>query len=263
MRLRSRIDPQYLRDNMTSISILGSRVDAVGRAEAVRRIADFARAEKPSLVVTIGTEMVMEARRNARYRAALSGAALALCDTVGLLAISKLRKGPLAERVTGVELVSDLAAASVADPQLRLYLMGGKGDTAARAADALRASYPGARIVGVRDGYFGESEAADVAASIAATGATVVLAGLGFPKQELWLQANLPATGARVGMGIGGSLDVYAGNVERAPALAQRLGVEWLYRLIREPRRWRRQLALPRFAALALGEAARGRNKQA
>ena len=246
---------------MASIAILGARVDGVGRVEAVRRIAELARGEQSSLVVTIGTEMVMEARRNFRYRAVLDKASLALCDTVGLLAISKLRRGPLSERVTGVALVADLAAASVTDPDVRLYLIGGKGDTAQRAADALRTKFPGARIVGVRDGYFNDGDSASIAAVIAATQATVVLAGLGFPKQELWLDATLPATGARVGIGIGGSLDVYAGNVERAPALAQRLGVEWLYRLIREPRRWRRQLALPRFAALALAEAAQGRTK--
>jgi N-acetylglucosaminyldiphosphoundecaprenol N-acetyl-beta-D-mannosaminyltransferase len=248
---------------MASIAILGARVDAVGRAEAVRRIAELARGARPSLVVTIGTEMVMEARRNPRYRAVLDKASLALCDTVGLLAISKLRGGPLSERVTGVSLVADLTAASVTDPDVRLYLIGGKGDTAQRAADALCTQFPGARIVGVRDGYFSDADSASIAADIALTQATVVLAGLGFPKQELWLDAILPATGARVGIGIGGSLDVYAGNVERAPALAQRLGVEWLYRLIREPRRWRRQLALPRFAALALAEAAQGRTKNA
>lgn len=248
---------------MSSIAILGARVDAVGRAEAVRCIAELARGTQPSLVVTIGTEMVMEARRNPRYRAVLEQASLALCDTVGLLAISKLRGGPLTERVTGVALVADLAAASVTDPDVRLYLIGGKGDTAQRAADALRIQFPGARIVGVRDGYFSDADSASIAAVIALTQSTVVLAGLGFPKQELWLDATLPATGARVGIGIGGSLDVYAGNVERAPALAQRLGVEWLYRLIREPRRWRRQLALPRFAALALAEAAQGRTKKA
>jgi len=247
---------------VASIFILGARVDAVGRDGAVRRIAELARGEKSALVVTIGTEMVMEARRNPRYRAVLAKAALALCDTVGLLVVSKLRNGPLSERVTGVELVGKLAAASVDDPELRLFLIGGKGDTALRAAENLRAQFPGARIVGTRDGYFVDDESATVASAIAATQATVVLAGLGYPRQELWLDTFLPATGARVGMGIGGSLDVYAGNVERAPALAQRLGIEWLYRLIREPRRWRRQLALPRFAALALVEAARGRTKQ-
>jgi len=248
---------------MASISILGARVDALGRAEAVRCIADLVRGSMPALVVTIGTEMVMESRRNPAYRAVLERASLALCDTVGLLAISKLRGGPLSERVTGVQLVADLAAASVLDSDLRLYLIGGKGDTAQRAADALHVQFPGARIVGVRDGYFEDVDSAAIAATIATTGATVVLAGLGFPRQELWLDAHLPATGAQVGIGIGGSLDVYAANVRRAPALAQQLGVEWLYRLIREPRRWRRQLALPRFAALALVEAARGRTKNA
>ena len=247
---------------MPSFSVLGCRVDAVGRDAAAARIAALACGPEPSLVVTLGVEMVMEAQRNEAFRRAINGAALVTCDTIGLLLASRIRGGPLAERVTGVELVDALAARSAASGDLRLYLLGGRGDTAQRAAEALRARYPGARIAGARNGYFSPDQSAAVAAEIRAGGANVLLAGLGSPKQELWLAEHLAATGCSVGIGIGGSLDVFAGNVARAPALVQRAGLEWAYRLAREPRRWRRQLALPRFALAALGEAAGDRKER-
>jgi N-acetylglucosaminyldiphosphoundecaprenol N-acetyl-beta-D-mannosaminyltransferase len=246
---------------MPSFGVLGSRVDAVGRDEAVERIAALANRKPPALVVTLGVEMVMAARSNPAFQRVVNGAALVTCDTIGLLLASRLRRGPLRERVTGVELVGALAARSARTGDLRLYLLGGGGDTAVRAADALRRAYPGVLIAGARDGYFREEESAAVADAVRASGANVLLAGLGSPKQELWLARHLPASGCGVGIGIGGSFDVYAGNVERAPVLVQRSGLEWLYRLAKEPRRWRRQLALPHFALAVLAEALGDRGK--
>jgi N-acetylglucosaminyldiphosphoundecaprenol N-acetyl-beta-D-mannosaminyltransferase len=247
-----------------SIEILGCRVDAVTRDEAVRHIAILANADAPapSLVVTLGVEMAMYAQKDAAFRDVVNAAALVTCDTIGLLLASRLRGGPLRERVTGVELVGSLARRSANVGDVRIYLLGGSGQTATRAAGALAQVAPGAYIVGARDGYFGAEEDAAVAAEVKATGANVLLAGLGSPKQELWLSRMLPKTGCGVGIGIGGSLDVYAGNVGRAPDLVQRSGLEWAYRLAREPRRWRRQLALPRFAVAAVDEAMRLRRAQ-
>lgn len=246
---------------MGAILILGCRVDPIGRDAAVERIAELANAGGAAVVVTLGVEMVMAAQRNAAFRTVVNAAAVVTCDTVGLLVASRLRRGPLRERVTGVELVGALATRSASVGDVRLYLLGSKGDTAQRAADALRGAYPGVQIVGARDGYFREDESAAVAAAIAVSGANVLLVGLGSPKQELWLSRWLPMTGCGVGIGIGGSLDVYAGNVERAPALVQRLGLEWAYRLVKEPSRWRRQLALPRFALAALRETVTSRRE--
>jgi N-acetylglucosaminyldiphosphoundecaprenol N-acetyl-beta-D-mannosaminyltransferase len=235
--------------------VLGCRVDAVGRDEALARIATLANAGGAALVVTLGVEMVMAAQRDLEFRRIVNAAALVTCDTVGLMLASRLRGGPLRERVTGVELVDALAARSAALGDLRLYVLGGSGDTAQRAAEALRRANPGVAIAGFRDGYFGPGESDAVAAAVRASGANVLLAGLGSPKQERWLARYLGATGCGVGIGIGGSLDIYAGNVARAPAVFQRTGTEWAYRLAKEPHRWRRQLALPRFAVAALGEA--------
>ncbi|MDB5026436.1 MAG: WecG [Candidatus Eremiobacteraeota bacterium] len=235
--------------------MLGCRVDAIGRDEAVSSIAQLANAGGAALVVTLGVEMVMAAQSNEQFRRTINGAAIVTCDTIGLLLASRQRGGPLRERVTGVELVDALAARSAARGDVRLYLLGGAGDTAARAAEALRRRYPGVSIAGTRDGYFRPEESDAVAVAIRASGANVLLAGLGSPKQELWLARYLSLTGCGAGIGIGGSLDVQAGNVERAPAFFQRAGLEWAYRLAKEPRRWRRQLALPRFAVAAVTEA--------
>jgi N-acetylglucosaminyldiphosphoundecaprenol N-acetyl-beta-D-mannosaminyltransferase len=239
---------------LTSIEILGRRVDAVDLAGAVDRIAELAISDETSLVVTLGVEMVMHARTDTAFARVLDSAALSLCDTIGLLLASRLRGGPLRVRVTGVDLVDALAERSAQRGDLRFFLLGGAGDTAQRAALELERRYPGVRIAGARNGYFAPGEDAQIVATIRASGANVLLAGLGSPKQEGWIVEYLQEGGCRVGIGIGGTFDVLAGNVDRAPRVFQRAGLEWAYRLAREPRRWRRQLALPRFAIAILGE---------
>jgi N-acetylglucosaminyldiphosphoundecaprenol N-acetyl-beta-D-mannosaminyltransferase len=248
---------------VTSIEILGCRVDAVSPADAVERIARLALAPTPSIVVTLGVEMVMEARRNGRFRTLVNSAALSLCDTVGILLASRLRGGPLRDRVTGIDLIGPLAERSARTGELRIYLFGAAPQVAERAAAVIASDHPGVRVVGTRNGYFAPGESAAIAHAIARSGANVVLIGLGSPKQEFWLEEYLAATGAGVGIGVGGSFDVLAGATVRAPRLMRRAGLEWLYRLLREPGRWRRQLALPHFALEAAREAfwARG-NKE-
>jgi len=240
---------------MSAIDVLGCRVDAVGRDEAVERIVALANGPTPSLVVTLGVEMVMQARRDARFRKVIGRAALSLCDTVGILVASRMRGGPLRERVTGVDLIEPLAERSARAGDVRLFLFGGAPSVAERAAARLRERYPGANIAGTLNGYFTPEKSAAIAETIAQSGANVLLAGLGSPKQEFWLDDYLAATGCGVGIGVGGSFDVLAGTVQRAPRVWQQAGLEWLYRLIREPSRWRRQLALPRFALAATREA--------
>ena len=239
-----------------AVFVLGCRVDAVDADEATRRILEMAASPLPSQVVTLGTEMVVYAQRDAVFRAIVNSCALALCDTVGLLAVARKRGAVLRDRVTGVELIDHICAAA-APAGVPVFLLGGSEGGASEAAATLQARYPGLHVAGARNGYFGESESANVAAEIRASGARVLFAGLGSPRQELWLSAHLPATGVGVGIGVGGSLDVASGRVRRAPRAFRRLHLEWLYRLLKEPRRWRRQLALPRFVLLAAAESAR------
>jgi N-acetylglucosaminyldiphosphoundecaprenol N-acetyl-beta-D-mannosaminyltransferase len=238
-----------------SFDILGCRVDAVGGDDAVARIVAATEGAQSLRVITLGVEMVMYACRDARFRETIATFELSLCDTIGILLASRLRGGPLRERVTGVGLIEALARRSAERGDIRLYLMGAAPGIAERAAARLKAQHPGIRIAGVRDGYFSAAESDGVAAAIAATGANVLLAGLGSPKQEFWLERYLSATQCRVGIGVGGSFDVIAGTKRRAPRAMQRLGLEWFFRLVQEPSRWRRQLALPQFVLAATVEA--------
>jgi N-acetylglucosaminyldiphosphoundecaprenol N-acetyl-beta-D-mannosaminyltransferase len=239
--------------------VLGCRVDAIDRADAVTRIAEFASSPGASAqVVTLGTEMVVLAQRDAAFRAIVNAAALSLCDTIGVLAAARLQGVQIPERVTGVELIDPLCAALARDGR-SVFLLGAKGDTVQRAASVLTTSHPSLHVAGWHDGYFSRDGDAAVAAEIARCHADVLFAGMGSPRQEYWIAKNLRATGCRVGIGVGGSFDVLAGNVKRAPAIWRRLNVEWLYRLVSEPQRWRRQLALPYFVWLSLREALSGK----
>jgi N-acetylglucosaminyldiphosphoundecaprenol N-acetyl-beta-D-mannosaminyltransferase len=234
---------------VTAFEILGCRLDPIDGDEAATRILTFARSAAGAQIVTLGTEMVVYAQRDAQFRAIVNASALSLCDTVGLLAVARRRGAPLRKRVAGVELIEELCARAAAE-RLPVYFLGGAEGVAADAAGILEVRFPGLPIAGARSGYFSEAESPGIAEAIRASGAALLFCGMGSPRQERWLHEYLPATGCGVGIGVGGSFDVIGGHVQRAPHVVQRFGLEWLYRLFKEPRRWRRQLALPRFVWL-------------
>jgi N-acetylglucosaminyldiphosphoundecaprenol N-acetyl-beta-D-mannosaminyltransferase len=235
------------------IEILGCRLDPIDSQEAAAYILALARGNGGAQIVTLGTEMVVYAQDDSRFRAIVNGCALSLCDTVGLLLVARRRGAALRERVAGIELIDRLCAGAAAR-EMPVYFLGGAEGVAAAAAQILAARFPGLRVAGARSGYFAAQESAAVAEVIARSGARLLFAGMGSPRQEYWLAEHLRATQCGIGIGLGGSFDVIAGRVERAPQLLRRLGLEWLYRLMKEPWRWRRQLALPRFVWLVLLE---------
>jgi N-acetylglucosaminyldiphosphoundecaprenol N-acetyl-beta-D-mannosaminyltransferase len=238
--------------------ILGCRLDAIDTGAATDAILTFARERRGAQIVTLGTEMVVYAQRDAKYRDVVNACALSLCDTIGLLAVARSRGADLHDRVTGVELVDRLCARA-AKESLSVYLFGGAPGVAETAACVLQERYPGLQIAGTRNGFFAPEESPQIAESIRVSGAHVLFAGLGFPKQEFWLHDYLLQTGCGAGIGVGGSFDVISGKVERAPERWRKLGLEWLYRLLKEPHRWRRQLALPQFVLLVAGERLKSR----
>lgn len=231
------------------MEILGCRLDTVDAAEAATQIMALARQGGGAQIVTLGTEMVVHAQRDQGFRAIVNGSALSLCDTVGVLAVARRRGAGITDRVTGVELIGELCRRSSLEG-LPVYFLGGAPGVAADAAGILEALYPGLSVVGARDGYFRPEETGDVVTAIRNSGAKLLFVGLGFPRQEYWLNEHLKETGCGAGVGVGGSFDVISGRIERAPAIFRRFGLEWLYRLIKEPHRWRRQLALPHFVWL-------------
>lgn len=234
---------------MQSIDILGCRLDPIDADDATRRILELARRGAGAHIVTLGTEMVVHAQRDARFRAIINACALSLCDTVGLLTVARRRGAPLRERVTGVDMLEHLCAAA-ATTALPVYFLGGAEGVAADAAAILESRFPGLVVAGTHSGFFNSTQNATLTNAIRETGAALLFVGLGSPRQEYWLADNLRATGCGAGIGVGGSFDVVSGRVTRAPLLWRRFGLEWLYRLVREPQRWRRQLALPLFVWL-------------
>lgn len=232
-----------------ALDILGCRLDPIDADAATEAIFAHVRARSGAQVVTLGTEMVVYAQKDERFRTIVNRSALSLCDTVGLLAVARKRGATLSERVTGVDLIEHLCARAARDGA-SVYLFGAAEGVARDAAAALQARHPGLVVAGTRSGFFAPTESAAIAEEIRASGADLLFIGLGSPRQEFWFDDHRAATGVGAAIGIGGSFDVIAGRVERAPEAWRRLNLEWLYRLVKEPKRWRRQLALPYFVWL-------------
>lgn len=230
----------------SSAFVLGIRIDALTYDDLRARIGGFIAAGRPHQICTANPEFVMEARRNPAFRETLARADLVLADGVGLLWAAKRAGQPLPERVTGSDGVPKIAAWA-AEQGWRLYLLGAAPGVAERAAQVLVARHPGLQIVGVYAGSPADAEASDIIARIRQARPDVLLVAYGAPKQDVWIARHRVALGVPVMMGVGGTLDFIAGVQKRAPRWVQRLNLEWLYRLIRQPSRWRRQLALPRF----------------
>jgi N-acetylglucosaminyldiphosphoundecaprenol N-acetyl-beta-D-mannosaminyltransferase len=233
-------------------------VDSVDMDGAVARIDQWMRQRRAGHVVTLGAEMASLAQRDESYREAINGADLIVPDTIGIVWASRVLGQPLRERVSGIDLVERLLALQHA-PRLRVFVLGAAAGVADDAAQALAIRYQDIAIVGMHHGYFDEDHDADVARLVRSADAQLVLVALGFPRQEYWIRDRLAEIGPAVCIGVGGAVDVWAGQAMRAPLMWRRLGLEWLYRLVREPKRFRRQLALPRFAALVFAQAMRGR----
>lgn len=231
---------------------LGVPVDAVDLDTALdwaeRRLA----AGAGGWVVTPNPEIAVAAWRDERLRAALDAAPLSLADGGGLLWASLFLGGPLHDRVMGIEFL-DCCLARCAARGWPVFLLGAKPGVAAEAARRAAARWPGLVVAGTQHGYFTGAEAAEVRAAIAAARPRFLAVGMGHPRQEVWLADNMPHLPGVLGLACGGSLDVLAGRVRRAPGWVQRAELEWLYRLLASPRaRWRRSLALPRFVATVL-----------
>ena len=226
------------------IDVLGVGFDNITMEEAVERGMALMRGEGASYVVTPNPEIVEVCRENEAARAAVNGAALVLPDGIGVIKGAAMLGTPLKERTPGVEF-GDHIVERMAGEGLSLYLLGAKPGVAEKAAENLRGKYPGLVIAGTHDGYFQED--APVVEDIRRSGADCVFVCLGAPKQEFWMAKNGPATGAHLLCGLGGSMDVFAGTVERAPKFWCDHGLEWFYRLCKEPKRIGRMMKLPLF----------------
>ena len=236
------------------VYVLGFPVDAVSLAEAATWILQETRVSRAAnaaarLVVTLNPEIAIQARTDSRLGSALRRAELSVADGVGITWAAKRKGLELPGRVPGVDLVTTVL--SEGGPALRVFLLGAKPGVADAAAAALSSRY-GTKVVGTHHGYFDKDKGASaITALVRAARADLLLAGLG-EGQELFLHENAHAFGVKVMIGVGGTIDVLAGAVKRMPGWSSRLGVEWVLRVLLDPKRWRRIPRLWQFAWLVL-----------
>ena len=226
------------------IDVLGIGFDNVTMDEAVAQGDRLMNTEGAHYVVTPNPEIVEVCREDTAARDAVNGADLVLPDGIGIVKGAAMLGTPLKEKTPGIEFAGRLMG-KMAEQGKRLFLLGAKPGVAEMAAVRLGRQYPGLIIAGTHDGYFKED--GSVVEEIRQSGADCVFVCLGAPKQEFWMAKNGSATGARLLCGLGGSLDVFAGTVQRAPEFWSRHGLEWFYRLCKEPKRIGRMMKLPLF----------------
>lgn len=226
------------------IDILGIGFDNVSFDEALDKGYALLTSDAPSYIVTPNSEIVYDSLTNSEYAGILNGAGLVLPDGIGVIYASRILGRPLKQKVAGIDFGKALAG-RMAETGKKLYLFGSKPGIAEAAAEKLVSEFPDLIICGCHNGYF--SDDGPIIEDIRNSGADCVFVCLGAPKQELWMHEHLHDTGAKLMIGLGGSLDGFAGTVKRAPDIFIKLGLEWFYRLIKEPWRFKRMLRLPKF----------------
>ena len=226
------------------VCILGTDFDNISLDAAVGKAYDMLFADGNHRIVTPNSEIVYMARDDENLKAVLNSSDMAVPDGIGVIYASKIIKAPLREKVAGIELGERLIE-RVSKTDKKVFLLGAKPGVADSAAKALCEKYPGLCICGTRDGYFTDDD--DVIQEVNESGADLLFVCLGAPKQELWMAKNQDKLNTSLMIGLGGSLDVFAGVAQRAPKIFIKLGLEWFYRLCKEPWRLGRMMALPKF----------------
>lgn len=238
--------------------ILGCRVDLLTNQEIIARIKNIIKLRKPAHIITLNAEIVYQAQASRELQEIINGADLITPDGIGIVWGGRKLGYNIPERVTGIDLLYQLCQEAPVEGW-KIYLLGSAPGVADSAARKLTADYPGLQICGVHHGYFREEEIPAMIQEIREHAPHIIFAALGAPKQEIWIKKYKKQLGVPACIGVGGSLDVIAGHKKRAPGWIIKLNLEWLYRLLAEPSRFRRQLVLPKFVAMILKSKRKGR----
>ncbi|MBQ6795826.1 MAG: WecB/TagA/CpsF family glycosyltransferase [Clostridia bacterium] len=226
------------------VNILGAQIDKITMEEAKAVAMGFFESEGKKVIYTPNSEIILYASRNEEFMEKLNKADLIIADGVGVVYGAKILRNALPERVAGFDLLKNLFPLMAANGY-SVFLLGSKPGVAEKAGENLKAEYPGLVVAGTHDGYFKDDD--EVIAEINSAKPDLLLVCLGFPKQENWIYDNRERLEVKAMIGAGGCLDVFAGNVERAPEFYCKHGLEWFYRLKKEPWRFKRMTALPVF----------------
>ena len=233
-----------------AISLMGLKITPFSNyTHACECVGRLIRSGGKAFSVAINPEKIFRASYDKSLAELLNRAQIAICDGIGTALAVRLLYGYSISRITGVSLFYELIKAA-ASKRWKLYLLGASPESNEGACKNLLAKYPALQIVGRHDGYFDDSNEVIQAAND--SGADILFVAMGSPKQEAWIAGNRDKIKASFCMGVGGTFDVVSGKVKWAPAICRKTGTEWLYRLVSEPKRWRRQMVLPKFLWLLL-----------
>lgn len=230
------------------IEVLGAPLDCVDMVGALSVVDEMIKSNHPNTIIALNPEKVIKAQNDPALLSWLNSAGLVIPDGIGVVIAARLLNSVKLSRVPGAELMPAICESSVAK-KYKLFMYGSSPETITRAVEVLRITYPGIDIVGYQHGYLPENEMPDLVSRINHSEASILFVALGSPRQELWMEKHLrKCEKIRVCQGVGGTFDVIAGTVKRAPKLFRDLNCEWLYRLLSQPARMLRQTALPKFA---------------
>ncbi|MGI5948748.1 WecB/TagA/CpsF family glycosyltransferase [Peptoniphilus sp.] len=244
---------------MEKVKIFGVEIFNITSDECENILRQFLKSEKLNKIFTPNTEIVMAAKRDEELKNLVNSADLVLCDGIGLIHASKMRNKPIKERVTGFD--TSIKLLEIADEKgLNLYFLGGKEGVAKEAKEKVEEKYKNLKVVGYHNGYFNSkidgkedtSEEKKIIEEINSKDTDIVFVGFGFPRQEKWIDKMGDDIKAKVIIGNGGVLDILSGRANRAPDIFIKLGLEWFYRLIKDPARIKRQIDLPKFLLAVL-----------
>jgi N-acetylglucosaminyldiphosphoundecaprenol N-acetyl-beta-D-mannosaminyltransferase len=228
------------------IAVLNVMIDVVTMKEAVEAVKQFILQKKSHLVVTPNPEIIMMANKDEQLARIINNADLVVPDGAGVVWAARYQGDAMPERVAGYDLVQNLLIEAMSE-KYKIYLFGGAPGIAEKAKKIAEERYPGVQIVGTRNGFFTKQNESEIVNDIKACQPDILLVALGVPRQEKWLEEYKEELKVPVSIGVGGTFDVMAGVVKRAPLWMQRSNLEWLFRLLSEPKRAIRMLALPHF----------------
>jgi len=233
------------------LKILGVKIDRLDMQNSVERVKNLLDEDKASLVVTPNSEMIAMAAEDAGLAEILNSADLATADGAGVVLASLILGDKLPERVAGFDLISNLFA-ELENEDCSFYFLGSKPGIVDKAAAELKRRHPNLKIAGFHHGYLDREMQEKVISEINEKEVDLLLVGMGVPLQERFLNNNLHRLNVKAALAVGGSFDVIAGEVNRAPLWMQKAGLEWFYRLLQEPSRFGRMLSLPKFIYLVI-----------
>lgn len=228
------------------VKILNIPIDAVSQTQAKERLIEFLDGSSLKQVYTPNPEIIMIAQKDQALKNVLQGADLVIPDGIGLIIASKIKGLQLKERVTGIDTMHQLLL-DAAERNKSIYLFGGKPGIAEIACENIENKYKGIRIAGFNHGYFKEEDENQIINNINSVKPDILFVCLGAPKQEKWIYKYKEILQCKIAMGVGGSVDIYSGTAKRAPRIFQKMGLEWFYRLAKEPWRLKRMMLLPKF----------------